>query len=96
MLKKKSKQRQNVHNRKYLFSTHRRTLAQIESKITLRVQSFSFMIADLCQDINRVSSFNRCLMEHILMEDFLEGNAPLRHYKMQNLYLCLDVDLPLM
>ena len=31
--------------------------------------------ADLCQDINRVSSFRGALMEH-----FLEGIAPLRHH----------------
>ena len=27
----------------------------------LRAQSFTYLMADLCQDINRVSSFSRCL-----------------------------------
>ena len=40
-----------------------------------RAQSFTSLMADLRQDINRVSSFNNALMEH-----FLEGIALLRHW----------------
>ena len=38
-------------------------------------QSFTSFMADLCQDINIVSSFSRWLLEY-----FLEGIAPLRHW----------------
>ena len=40
-----------------------------------RAQSFTSLMADLRQDINRVSSFNNALMEH-----FLEGIALLRYW----------------
>ena len=38
-------------------------------------QLFTSLMADLCQDINRVSSLAGVLFEH-----FLEGIALLRHY----------------
>ena len=34
---------------------------EIEQFLSLRAQSFTSLMADLCQDINRVSSFSRCL-----------------------------------
>ena len=42
----------------------------------LRAQTFTALKADLRQDINRVSSFNR----GALMDHFIEGIAPLRHW----------------
>ena len=33
----------------------------VGSKVLLRAQSFTSLMADLRQDINRVSSFSRCL-----------------------------------
>ena len=41
-----------------------------------RAQSFTSLMTDLHQDINRVSSF----IVGALMEHFLEGIAPLRHW----------------
>ena len=38
---------------------------------SLRAQSFTLLMADICQDINRGSAFSRC----DLMEQFLEGVA---------------------
>ena len=57
-------------------------------------QSFTSLMTDLHQDINRVSSFSKCLIEN-----FLGEIVPLRHWyinpneKTQNLCLCLDRDL---
>ena len=45
--------------------------------VRLRAQSFTSLMADLRQHINRISSFNRCLIEH-----FLKWIAPLRHWYM--------------
>ena len=41
--------------------------------IISRVQSFTSLMADLRQDINRVSSYSRCA----IMEHFIEEIAPL-------------------
>ena len=44
--------------------------------ILYRAQAFTSLMADLCQDINRVSFH----LAGALMEHFLEGIAPLEHW----------------
>ena len=68
-----SKNSNSKHHRVFINRQHSST----NSDKTSRSQSFTSLMADFRQDINRVSPFSR---SGALMEHFLERITPLRHW----------------